>query len=321
MKSLFTKIKKIATLSLLTFSISLSTLFAQAPEKMSYQAVIRNSSDQLVVNSSIGMQISILQGSASGTAVYIETQIQSTNENGVVTLEIGGGNVVSGTFTNIDWANGIYFIKTETDIAGGTNYTITATSQLLSVPYALYAKIAGTATTTSGHYVGELFGGGIVFWVSPDGQHGLIASLNDLDGGSGVAWSNVIDQEIGATAQDYWDGLSNSNAIVSQTNHISSAAIICLDYSNEGFDDWYLPAIQELIYLISQNVVINFILNNDNDINTNGFPVVKTSPTYGCYWSSKEDGINNVYYYNALLHENGAGQKNKTCRVRAIRKF
>lgn len=116
------------------------TVWAQSPQKMSYQAVIRNSSDHLITNQIIGMQVSILQGSISGTAVYVETHTPTTNTNGLVTVEIGGGTIVNGTFDSIDWSNGPYFIKTETDTAGGSNYTITGTSQLLSVPYALHAK-------------------------------------------------------------------------------------------------------------------------------------------------------------------------------------
>lgn len=116
--------------------------FSQAPEKMTYQAVIRNAINALVPNQSVGMQISILQGSPTGTAVYIETQITTTNVNGLVTIEIGSGTAVSGSFNTIDWSNGTYFIKAETDPTGGTNYTITGTSQLLSVPYALHAKTA-----------------------------------------------------------------------------------------------------------------------------------------------------------------------------------
>jgi uncharacterized protein (TIGR02145 family) len=121
---------------------------AQVPEKMSYQAVIRNSSDQLVANTKIGMQISILQGSLTGTALYIEQQNPTTNANGLVSIEIGGGTVVSGSFTSINWADGPYFIKIQTDLNGGTNYTITGTSQILSVPYALHAKTAETITST-----------------------------------------------------------------------------------------------------------------------------------------------------------------------------
>lgn len=137
MKKVFTFLAAI----LLTASV-----FAQSPEKMSYQAVIRNSSDALVTNTQIGMQISILQGSTGGTAVYVETQTPTTNANGLVSIEIGAGTVVSGDFTSIDWANYSYFIKTETDPAGGTSYSITGTSQLLSVPYALHAKTAETVT-------------------------------------------------------------------------------------------------------------------------------------------------------------------------------
>lgn len=119
--------------------------FAQAPNKMSYQAVIRNSSNVLVSNSSVGMQISILQNSTSGTAVYVETQTLMTNENGLASIEIGSGSVVTGNFSTIDWANDTYFIKTEIDPVGGTNYTISGISQLLSVPYALYAKTSGSS--------------------------------------------------------------------------------------------------------------------------------------------------------------------------------
>lgn len=129
---------------LLTCYFQLSTAFAQSPEKMSYQAVIRNSSDALVINQSVGMQISILQGSAGGTAVYVETQTPTTNANGLISIEIGAGTAVSGNIATIDWTSGPYFIKTETDPTGGTSYSITGTSQLLSVPYALHAKTADT---------------------------------------------------------------------------------------------------------------------------------------------------------------------------------
>lgn len=119
---------------------------AQAPEKMSYQAVIRDSEDQIVTGQSIGMQISILQGSVTGDAVYVETQSPTTNVNGIISIEIGAGTNVSGVFAEIDWSNRPYFIQTETDptTSGGTNYTITGTSQLLSIPYALHAKTAGS---------------------------------------------------------------------------------------------------------------------------------------------------------------------------------
>ena len=119
-----------------------ASVLAQSPNKMSYQSIIRNSSNALVTNSAVGIRISILQTTLSGTAVYVETQTPTTNADGLISIEIGGGTVVSGNFSTIDWANGPYFVKTETDPTGGTSYTITGTSQLLSVPYALHAKTA-----------------------------------------------------------------------------------------------------------------------------------------------------------------------------------
>ena len=124
---------------------------AQSPQKMSYQAVIRDNSDILVTDTQVGMQISILQGSASGTVIYTETQTPSTNANGLVSIEIGGGT----GFSTIDWAEGPYFIKTETDPAGGTSYTITGTSQLLSVPFALHTNEVDPSVP-QGTQVGEI---------------------------------------------------------------------------------------------------------------------------------------------------------------------
>lgn len=131
----------------LLISVVFSTnLFCQVPEKLSYQAVVRNGNSKLVTNSNIGMQISILRSSPAGTAVYVERQFPSTNENGLVTIEIGNGSIVSGSFGNIDWSSYSYYIKAETDLNGGSNYTISGTSQILSVPYALHAKSAESVT-------------------------------------------------------------------------------------------------------------------------------------------------------------------------------
>jgi hypothetical protein len=135
---------KILSLGFLTFSLLFSLVFAQSPEKISYQAILRDANSLFINNQTVGIQISILQGSISGTEVYKETQTATTNTIGLVSLEIGTGTVMSGEFATINWANGPYFIKTETDPTGGTTYTITGSSQLMNVPYALYAKTAET---------------------------------------------------------------------------------------------------------------------------------------------------------------------------------
>ena len=157
---------------------SMSVAFGQAPQKMSYQAVIRNSSSALVVSAPVGMRISLLQGSASGSSVYTETQTASTNANGLVSFEIGTGTVVSGNFATINWGNGPYFIKTETDPTGGTTYTITGTSQLSSVPYALFS--AGSANgETPGTAVGDMkYWNGTAWVLIPVGTPGQFLQLN-----------------------------------------------------------------------------------------------------------------------------------------------
>jgi hypothetical protein len=130
--------KKIQLVLIVLISI---VTFAQAPESMSYQAVVRDVNDALITNQIVGMQLSILK--SGGGDVYIETQTPMTNANGLVTLEIGTGTIQFGSFTDIPWDSASLDIKVETDLAGGTNYTITGQSQLVSVPYALYAKSSG----------------------------------------------------------------------------------------------------------------------------------------------------------------------------------
>jgi len=125
--------------TLLVAILLTATLWAQSPEKMSYQAVIRNTSGTLVTSTQIGMEINIRQGSPTGTVVYSEIQTPTTNANGLVSIEIGGGT----GFSTINWTSDNYYIETKTAVVEPlTTYTITGVSQLLSVPYALHAKIA-----------------------------------------------------------------------------------------------------------------------------------------------------------------------------------
>ncbi len=139
---------KLKNLLLLTLAnmLMITSIISQAPAKMSYQAVIRDNSDNLITEQEIGVQISILQGSEVGTAVFVETHTATTNKNGLVTLMIGDGTVQQGELENIDWQDGPYVIKTETDVDGGTNYTITSSSMLQSVPYAMHSTTAEILT-------------------------------------------------------------------------------------------------------------------------------------------------------------------------------
>ena len=408
MKRLFT----IMTAVLLTL-----TIWAQSPQKMSYQAVIRNSSDQLVTNHAVGMRVSILLGSETGTEVYKEifNPNPQTNSNGLVTIEIGGGIPLTGTFAAINWSAGTYFIKTETDPTGGTSYTITGTSQLLSVPYALHAKtavsypetdptvkvingiiksngttisaatagtdyltptgsaasltgfptlnqnttgssasftgsLAGQVTGTQGatvvtnaavigkvltgyvsgagtvaatdnilqaiqklngnnpaHYIGESYGGGIVFYVYDNGQHGLIAATADQS--TGIRWYGGSYTNTRARADGVGAGLKNTAIIIANQGPVDGnafAATVCNEYSvivgGVTYGDWYLPSKYELNLLYLQKSVVGGFAND-------------------AYWSSSEYSSDSAWYQYFGNGNQYGTSKNGTPYVRAIRAF
>jgi hypothetical protein len=125
--------------------ISILTL-GQAPQAFKYQAVVRDTSGAVIADHLVSLRISIIKGSTEGQVVYTEIQDDNTNKLGLVNLEIGRGLVTSGNFSDISWGDDSYFIKVELDISGGMDYIFMGTSQLLAVPYALYAESAGNQT-------------------------------------------------------------------------------------------------------------------------------------------------------------------------------
>jgi hypothetical protein len=137
-----------------------TTLFAQVPQGFSYQAVALNSSGTAVASAPVRVRLSILESSATGTASYVETHNPTTNNAGLFTLTIGMGTPTTGTFANINWSQNSKFLKVELDVANGTNYVTIGASQLLSVPYAMYAGAvagvgsgSGTGATFSSLYM------------------------------------------------------------------------------------------------------------------------------------------------------------------------
>jgi hypothetical protein len=282
-----------------------ANVWAQAPEKMSYQAVVRDASNTLVTTQAVGMQLSILQGSTTGTAVYVETQTPTSNANGLVTLEIGTGTIVSGDFTTIDWSNGPYFIKTESDPTGGTTYTITGTSQLLSVPYALHAKTADgiVGGATDKFYLGQDTLGGIVYYIYKDAtgtQHGLIVNKTE----STAQWQSSVTI---TNATRSWDGVYNTGLMTG-----SPAATYVNGLTDGGFNDWYLPSIDELSILWQNRFHANKALNDGS------FTLL---PNNTVYWSSTEFETT-AFYFNFYNGEVRPGDyKTDTFSVRAVRAF
>ena len=131
--------------STLLIALTHFSSFAQSPEKINYQAVIRDQNNTILSNQSIGYKIVLLQGAPNGNSVYEEAFTLTTSQLGLINFFIGTGNVLSGNFSQIDWGNGPYFVETSLDISGGNNFSVMGTSQLLSVPYSLYSNTSGKA--------------------------------------------------------------------------------------------------------------------------------------------------------------------------------
>ncbi len=183
-------------LVLTSFAFAISTTFAQVPQALNYQAVARNTSGNLITNQLVGLRLSILAGSSTGTVSYEETQTATTNQFGLFTIAIGTGTPVTGTFSSINWSTGQYWLKVELDATGGTNYVAMGTAQLLSVPYALYAASSGTAGATGP--TGANGATGIAGATGPTGPTGT-AGTNGSAGATGATGPTGANGVTGAT--------------------------------------------------------------------------------------------------------------------------
>lgn len=270
---------------------------AQAPQKMSYQAVIRNSNNSLIVSTPIGIKVSVLQGSANGTVTYSETQVQNTNINGLVSLEIGMGTALIGTFSSINWANGPYFIQTEVDPNGGVNYSVMGVTELISVPYALYS--ANAQVSAFSHYIGETFNGGVIYYLykGSDGlEHGLIVSTTE----SIAKWQTT---GVLVNADRSWDGVYNTNLISGSpaVNYIATLG-----------PNWYLPSLDELILLHGSRFEVNKALFTNNQ-------TLLSLSLY--YWSSTEYSFSEALSYDFLTGYTDVSGKTLNYGVRGVKSF
>lgn len=310
---------------------------AQAPEGFNYSAIVRDNSGNPLSNQEVSFRFSIVRGNVSGTVAYSETHSTMTDPLGQVSLIIGNGEIISGVFATIDWGADAYFLKVELDRTGGSSYVEMGISQFLSVPYALYAKragsgggegagevnisagnnitITGSGTTADpyqiseeSHYVGEYYGGGIVFYTYDFGRHGLIASETDLD--RTIQWHNGKDRYTNTTGNGIGKGETNTTLIIAlQTNDNpvgNFAAKLCADYSvtvdGQSYGDWYLPSKLELTYLFLRKDIVG------------GF-----SNTY--YWSSTEFSSISAWGMDMAEGSFFNIRKDVPCAVRAIRAF
>ena len=200
-------------LLLLCVSLLLNfTLKAQAPQGFNYQAVARNTTGIAITNQNIGLEISLRQGSATGTIVYTETFNTTSNNIGLINVVVGTGTVTAGTFNTINWASGVYFIETSMDVTGGTSYALMGTQQLMSVPYALYALSSGGTVGATGA-TGNNGTNGV------DGATGATGTA----GTNGNNGTNGIDGATGATGTAGTNGNNGTNGVDGATGATGTA--------------------------------------------------------------------------------------------------
>lgn len=179
------------------------TSFGQAPDGFKYQAVVRDAGNNIMNNQAVGMRLTIQQGTVGGTVVYTETFSTSTNGYGLVNLEIGSGTTTD-DFAAIDWGNGPYFMETAVDFLGGMSWVVMGTSQLMSVPYALYAKNSGSSIAGPAGNDGA---------TGPAGADGLVGP----QGPQGNAGPQGIPGNTGATGPAGADGIAGPQGIPGNT--------------------------------------------------------------------------------------------------------
>ena len=346
---------KKSTLLLVLIILGLSVT-AQPPQLIPYQAIARDNAGNPVLNQNIGLRFSIHDQTISGTVVWQESQIVISNNFGIIVTALGGTTQL----TSVDWGSGAKFLQVEMDIAGGTNYLDMGTQQMMSVPYALYAETSGSVINNGGggngsftHWIGELYGGGIIchLWKDAQGvEHGLIASLVDLGYDPillpyGVKFQDSPSQDnsiVDAYVINPYDGETATNYIQNFINLLpNNPAKLCLDFQNEGYTDWYLPAIMELELIWNNVHTLNSVLLNTPNSNIIGCAqLLGNENTYGWssggspsnrYWSSTYSGVYNWYFRNMAVLTTGGNQSydssiqmtstTATLNVRAIRKF
>ena len=222
--------KKICTL-LFMLVVGLTSLFAQAPQKMTYQAVVRNANNMLLANHNVSARITILQGDVNGAPVYVETHQNTTNANGLLTLEIGDGVAVQGAMSQVDWSDGPYYMKSEIDPEGGINYSIEGVQQLMSVPYALYANSAGNVPSIAMTPTDT----GYMMSITADGVTQTYVICNGRDGEDGADGANGTD---GADGEDGADGADGISPTITTTPINNGYQIIITDV--DGTDTLYL---------------------------------------------------------------------------------
>ncbi|MHC1703668.1 MAG: hypothetical protein AB9846_07140 [Tenuifilaceae bacterium] len=198
------------TLLLISLAISANLTFSQTPQGFNYQAVIRDGAGNPIASRNVALRIT-LQDQAGTNVYYVETHQTTSSSQGVISLSIGNGTLVSGLFSNVQWKTGSVYIKVEIDPIGGTTFTAMGTAtKLQSVPYALYAENGKEVVSESNAsdddpiFVVKNKAGKIVFAVYQTGVRVYVEDATSTKGArSGFAVGGLTNQNK-ATEREYF---------------------------------------------------------------------------------------------------------------------
>jgi hypothetical protein len=274
--------KKIASiLILLIFSAIVKYSIAQSPQGFNYQAVARNTAGTVLSNTLLGVLFLIHQGGATGTVIYSESQTPTTNQFGLFTATVGQGTVNSGSFNSIDWSTGNYWLEVRLDISGGTTYIVMGTSQLLSVPYAMFASTSGSAGATG-----------------PTGATGATGTTGatGATGATGPVIPGTLDQTLRHNGTS-WVAASNllNDGVMVEVSDLQINHMLFIDQTTS------LPP----MYVLSTNKVDNLNVDMLDGIHASGFSL--TSHNHGTgtnSYLSKWTGTNS--FGNSIIYDGGS---------------
>jgi hypothetical protein len=328
---------------------SSSAILAQSGDKMSYQAILRNAGGQLLINQKVTLKVNIRIGQAGGTIVFSEQHQPTTNENGLISINIGGGNPILGSLGDISWNSGAFFIETQIDPKGGSQFEITTSSPLHAVPYAFHAKSADklsvpfeekdpffTASVAAGITNADTLawnnkqemlqaGDGIeiennviqrkkdAFYVGQDTLGGIVFYIY-LDQKGQQKGLIVSKSETNAAWQSLASSTSANRSWDGPYNTARMTNSPARTWLLNNFDDeWYLPSIDELSTLYHNRMHVNAALHQG------GHTLLSHTAEY---WSSTEANTANAHNFHFLYGSAYlATNKTNAYLVRPIRAF
>ena len=317
---------------LLLAAIGISAI-AQQNEKIHFQITVRDYNGNLLRNQELGVRVRVLTEDLDN--VFEEVYLLQSSATGIASIDIGTGSSQSGSIDEMGkyLRDEIMYIRTDVDPAGGTDYRIVSHKRISSVPYALSAKyviemeegdptymasVAGGLNkgildrweyaVRAQHYPGDRISEGIVFYVDSSGERGLMAAAHDLE--DEVSWMSVPTDL--NNAESFVEGFGNTASIVHQAGASAAAAYYCDTLTMHGKDDWYLPAIDELVLLNDARYQFNRAAGEDEDIGSTGL-------TADRYWSSTESDATEAWLFD--LGKIAKESKSEGAHVRAVRKF